>query len=90
MQPRVRNPGTLTLCNPNPTACARAGRPGTEYKAQGFVVAHYPTSMAQIAHADNGEEGSFGACGPHVDVPVNVLMTMNPRVGSYLDIRPLG
>ena len=90
MQPLVRNPGTLTFCVPNRTACACAGRPGTKYKAIGFVVAHYPTSLAQIAHADNGEEGSFGACGPHVDVPVNVLMPLDPRVGAYLDIRPLG
>ena len=74
---------------PTPYACVQAGRPKTKYKAQAFLVGHYPTSLAQIAHADNGEEGSFSACGPHVDLPMNLLMSCSSQCGSYLDIRPL-
>jgi len=66
-----------------------AGKKNTKYKALAFLIDCRLLTGPQIAHADNGTEGSFAVAARHVDVPVNVLFALYRNPPTYLDLRPL-
>ena len=66
-----------------------AGENKTKYNVLAFLIDTRLTTGPQIAHADNGAEGSFAVAARHVDVPVNVLFSLRRNSNTYLDLRPL-
>ena len=75
--------------SPNPRTCVSAGEKKTKYNVLAFLIDSRLTTGPQIAHADNGTEGSFAVAARHVEVPVNVLYALRRNTDTYLDVRPL-